>query len=304
MAVQIFRSTDPGAPSYTNVAGTFIAILDYCLLGLGWTKNFLGTNQASYTQPTGSNGLILQVDDSSASYAGLSGWTTLTSFNTGTGEFISSSSTAVAVDHALTSTPVPWRLITNGNIFHFVQEWNTASHYYGLTTFGDFVSYIPNDKWNTTLCGNYANGQVYASYMGQGLANAWNVASSTAAVARAYDQIRVNPGAAIITDYAKLGASGSSANSNCPPYPDPISGALNMSPVWIGEPTAVVVRGGLRGLMPGIWTLFAQNAPFNDGDTFTAGAGSIAGRTFEIVGINATIYGQFAIETSNTWGGF
>jgi hypothetical protein len=304
MAVQIFRSTDMGAPSYTNTAGSFIAVLDFCLLGLGWTKTVLGTNLAAYTQPAGSNGLIMQVDDSASNFGAVTGWQTLASFNTGTGKFWTDSGSYGAIDHCSTSTPAAWRLITNGKIFHFMPYWNVSSNYIGLITFGDFESYVTGDGYNTILAANYNSGQQYLGYMGVGLNAGWNGASGYSGTARSYNQINVNPGTSVITDVSLLGNTQGSAGSSAPPYPDPISGKLNMSPVWIGETLSGSNRGGLRGLMPGVWALLTRNAPFNDGDTFTAGAGPASGRTFEIVGINSSPYGQFAIETSNTWGGF
>jgi hypothetical protein len=304
MTVQVFRSTASGAPSYTNVAGSLIGVLDFCLPGLGWGRTALGTNKVAYTQPSGSNGLIMQVDDTNAAYAVITGWKTLTSFNTGTGLFYPGSSATAYVNHCSTSTPAAWRLFTNGSIFHFTTYWNVGASYSDLFTFGDYISYVPNDLYGTIIAGNYNVSSQYLGYMGSGLNTQWSAASGYSGQARSYNQINVNPGSSLITDVAKLGNSPTSAGANATPYPDPISGKLNLSPVWVCETTAGSNRGGLRGLLPGVWTLIAKNAPFNDGDTFTAGAGPISGRTFEIVGLNATTNGQCAIETSNTWGGF
>jgi hypothetical protein len=84
MTVQIFRSTDAGAPVLNGTAGSLIAVLDHCLVsGLSWTKTAFGGNQVAYTQP-GGNHRILQVDDSIGTTANVKGWETLTAFNTGT----------------------------------------------------------------------------------------------------------------------------------------------------------------------------------------------------------------------------
>ena len=313
MAVQIFRSTDAGAPTYSNVAGCFIAVLDFCLLGLGWTRTVLGTNQVAYTQPSGSNGLVLQVDDSSTTHATLNGYESVSSFNVGVGNF--NPGATINLNHGNDASAHSWRLITNGKIFHFTVDWNTGAspHYSDFVTFGDIVSYVPGDAFGTMLAGFTSAGAPYMGWTALNLNLPWNNSSGYAAICRSWNQISSptlsgnNP--VILVDQALIGGSGCSAGSSCPVYPDPISGALNLSPFWIAEGAPSIVRGGIRGLIPGVWCILGKTssaapAPFNDGDTFTAGAGPLAGRTFEFVGANGAAYGQVAIETSNTWGGF
>jgi len=316
MAVSIFRSTDGGAPAYTNAPGSLIAVLDFCLLGLGWTKTPLGTNIAAYTQPAGTNGFVLQVDDSASTYAYLCGFETLTSFNVGKNFFNPLNTPPASGGHSVVNrgsdaSAKAWRLITNGSIFHFAVTWYTSSSppYTDLCTFGDIVSYVPNDKFNTVLMGYTSPGSQYLGWAGINTQTPWNSNASTASVARAWNQISSNTLCAVMTDATLVGGSGASAGASCPNYPDPISGKLNLAPFWLADGPNTYLRGGIRGLIPGVWCILGKAsagspAPFNDGDTFTAGAGPIAGRTFEFVGAIGSPYGQVAIETSNTWGGF
>jgi hypothetical protein len=313
MAVQIFRSTDTGAPTFNNTAGSFIAVLDFCLLGLGWTKVVLGANQAAYTQPAGSNGFVLQVDDSSASQSKLNGYQALSSLNVGVGNFNPAGTPAPAgycnLNHGATSAAAPWRLITNGKIFHFSVQWQPGGTppYTDFVSFGDINSYVPGDAYATVLLG-YTSWSAPYGWIGTNLNSSWSASTGTAAVARSWNQVSLGTLPTIITDSALLNSS-ASAGANAPNYPDPVSGQLNLAPFWLAETPSTYYRGGVRGLIPGVWciagkTSSAAPAPFNDGDTFTAGSGVIAGRTFEIVGVNGSPYGQVAIETSNTWGGF
>lgn len=84
------------------------------------------------------------------------------------------------------------------------------------------------------------------------------------------------------------------------PYPNPVDGALWMSPVYINQQ-------GMRGYFKGLW--FPQHhAPLNPGDTFTAATGNLAGKSFLAASScmrwtdsNWWVNTQFFIEYSDTW---
>jgi len=316
MTVQVFRSTDPGAPVYTNTAGSLIAILDFVLLNLAvpWTKTVLAANQAAYTQPAGTNGFTLQVDDTGTTQARLTAWETLSAFNTGFNEFPSAYQmiNVIGISDGLggyvmkpsgVSNPA-WRVFTNGKIFYFYVVWTTSPDYYTGIVFGDFISYKAGDAFNTVFSCQSTASAPYKPFAS--LASAINAplgGGCFAASPRRYTQIGGSNIMGGISDSTR-GNTPTSGEQNATynPFPSVIDGSFQLAPMWITEP---ITSGsnGVRGLMPGIW--FIIHPPvFNDGYTFTASSGNIAGRSFEIVGAPASSYGVIAMETSNTWGGF
>jgi len=91
-----YTSLDSSAPQLTGAAGSLIAILDACLVNgygskspAGWTKEYSGTNVASYRNPTtgGRNGVYLDVKDTNATYYTCRGYETMTAIDTGTEPF-------------------------------------------------------------------------------------------------------------------------------------------------------------------------------------------------------------------------
>ena len=78
MAIYYYTNTSPGAPTLTGAAGSLITLLDWLLVtNLGWTKEFSGTNLASYRAATG-NRFYLGVDDTTALYSRVRGFATMT----------------------------------------------------------------------------------------------------------------------------------------------------------------------------------------------------------------------------------
>jgi len=129
------------------------------------------------------------------------------------------------------------------------------------------------------------------------LATVLTNASTGHFITRSYTQIGTAVTAGNISDSVR-GATVMGAGNLA--YPSPIAGGIPLAPCWLTEVGATL---GARGLLPGIWNIL-HNRPLTDGDTFTVSAGSLAGRSFEIVDLGASVVAQFAIETSDTWGGF
>jgi hypothetical protein len=313
MAVQIFRSTDPGAPTYTPTAGSLIAILDYVLLGLAvpWTKTVWASNQVSYTQPAGSNGFMIQIDDTGTSYARINAFETQSAFGVGFNQFPNPTQQAASfsISDGLggycpkSLNPAPWRLLTNGKFLYFFSPFSSSLDYYAAFCFGDFVSYKAGDAFNTILaCGTNSGGpnKIFSSVSA---INTVVGGGTMAGMARKFMQLGGSTLPGIITDSSRCTTTqsgNSSVASN--PFPSLIDGSLNIAPYWLTEPVSSG-SNGVRGLLPGLWFLLHPQQ-FPDGYQFTASSGLLNGRSFEAVGANGGSYGQYFIETSDTWGGF
>jgi hypothetical protein len=290
MTVQIFRSTDPGAPVLHNTAGSMIGVLDYCLVtGLGWTKAVLGTNQASYTQPAGSNGFYMQVDDTSTTTTAITAYETLTAFNTGTNEWHPTAGRVQLAKNPLSLTSVAWKLVSNGSLFHLIVIQSPASQYADLLTFGDIVSYSSGTDTHATVLMGAAAYSNNLSWVGQ-LSSSYKATATFSSVDRSYDQTTLNPTTSIPSLYEISYSGGGSSGL---PYPN-CDGTLRLAPVWLAE-----TAHSYRGLIPGVW-IPCHPAAFQTGDTFTISSGPLAGRSFDATYASNVVL----LETSNTWGGF
>lgn len=82
---------DVGAPVLNANAGTFISVLDFCMLSNGWSKVYSGTNKAAYRADAGERKFYRVLDDASMVYNSVSykalvtGYDSMSNIDTGTG---------------------------------------------------------------------------------------------------------------------------------------------------------------------------------------------------------------------------
>ena len=297
MTVQIFDNTTPGVPAYTSAPGSLITLLDYLLVTvLGWTKPFSGTNKAVYKQPASTNGFYLRVvDTGSTKYsAAVRGFETMTGVDTGAGAFPTVAQYAgdgPSVWKTEFSSNTLWRFITDGKIFYLGTR-DTTYNVYVWWGFGDFQSLITGDQYNTILIPAVNNS---SCWVGHGAATGSNASHNY--VARAGSQtgtasLMQKMAGVEVTGQNKLGFGGIA-------YPNPVTGGIDLSPVWLTDRAT----GVIRGVLPGVWNILhdtVNGGIMSHGDTF-AGAGNLTGRSF-MVHLHDDSYHMFALETSDTWG--
>lgn len=323
-----FYDSDASAPVLTASAGSFIQLLDACLVtgygaksGLGWTKVYTGTNIAVY-RTAGGNQRYLRVDDTDTQLVRVVGFESMTDINTGFNQFPTEVQQAGGLYiRKSTGATSGWVLAGNDRCFYFFPEVGNTSWTAGTSTasaggqffFGDFISYRDGDQYNTMIIGTTT------STAGNGNFSQLNVSGSPAAghlghfICRGILQLKRSIGAY----KAAWRYAGSSQYSNfamglwygfVPPYPDPISGMITMQRVQIGErmqqqnANLATDFVAARGYLPGLWA--PQQTGFAHGDTFN-GSG---GKTFLAVtaysrnnGATTTLAGMAFLETSNTW---
>ena len=298
------------APALTGIAGSLISVLDYCLTdatyGIGWTKQYSGTNTAVYKQPAGTNGFYLAVDDSVGQNATVCGFETMSSVSAGIGRFPTLSqrsalqsgwNSAFYKSGSLDAVNRAWQFFSNGKIFYLV-GYNNASSNTSVSTcnilvFGDFTSYAPVDAFNTILLANSSLSATSTSLSLFYARDAWT-STTDGVAARSYTQL----GSAVyMTPVGQSGLQNGTGNyfgGSGEAFPSPITGGLNMIPVQVAENNV-----GIRGVLPGMWNPLHVR-PFNPGDTFS-GTGVLAGKTFETSTVGGTSYGLLLFETSDTW---
>lgn len=298
MAYFTARSTDGGAPTLNGTVGSFIAVLDYCLVTTaGWTKVYSGTNKAAYRFAVG-NPLLQVLDNAALGDARqvlLRGYESMTDVDTGVNPFPNVTQHTNGLfahkSSVLDATARGWKFFATDGFFYLV------THTLGATLtgqcytycFGEFIKYKPSDTHNFLLSAY----TVFASNYLQGGTNGSGVPGKF--VKRGVDG--VTPSVAF-----NLLANGYIVNSEWGvpavtpvTYPNPADGGLYISPVEL------YYNSSLMGRVPGLWVPRHSNIAFTVGDTFQATInGSL--RTFEFV----HSYQDFQlrpliVETSNTW---
>jgi len=317
MAFYNLSSLSAGAPALTGVAGSLITVLDWLLVTtMGWTKPYSATNKAAYQQPAGTNGFVLLVDDTNASYGLMRAYESMSSITTGVNPFPNTSqlSGGTKLYRSSTSSAVarPWRFVSNGKLFHFLFDQNGTipsgvNAWTGTTsvfTFGDFVSYKPGDVYNTVLIGDTDNYVGSPSYCAAAQITILSSSSTPGTyVARPHTQTGLSIGANRQVDFSLGGSYAGSTYSPAQAFPSPVHGGIDLGRVYIGDPG--VCR---RGYLPGSWfwghsVPTVTSAGVQSGDTFSGGEGTeLAGKTFEWYRIGpVNNQAAFVLETSN-WG--
>jgi len=309
MAIYYLTNTSPGAPSLPSYAtpGSFIAVLDFCLVAtMGWTKEFSGTNTATYRAPTG-NRFYLGVDDTSTT-----GVVRLRGFE---------SATAPGVAAASGTNPFPsdaqlnggmyllrggsstsynttdWVFVSDGKLFYYHSRlYSTGFSNYGtpMLIFGDFIRYNPSDSFNSCLIAETgSNVSVFSTPFTLRILS--DTGSAGVAFPRSYTGTGTSLLGNLIGDPYKVGTSTSFIVGNRGiRYPNMLTGTMDMSYVEIGE------SAGVRGRLPGYWyPLHVQ--PMTADSTFT-GTGSNSGKTFKVRAADRDSSGQLFLEISDTWG--
>jgi len=301
VAVAVVTSEDMGAPALTGQVGSLLAVLDFALLPLGWTKPFSGVNKAAYRMGAGLQH-YLRVDDSGAGTGGarearLRAFESMADVDTGTFPYPTVAQAASGAfwrkSATLDATPRPWLIVADPRTVYVCVQTGDVTGHYMSEMFGEFFSFKANDLGRSGLTGRTAENSALSSN---------NALAQTTAVGVT--------GTATSTHYlARDLAGGTGVTFGCHGYwvaqatgdlegqlafPNAADGKILLSPVWVHDTTSRAVHGRMRGFRH-FAHVFASVA---DRDTF-----SDATHTYLIVkptGIN-TNRGIFCFIISDTW---
>ncbi len=340
MTTRIYYSTDAGAPSLSGTQGTLISVLDWCLVSgapipAGWTKEYTTTNVAVFRPATG-NRLYLRVDetyaDASVSCARLLGYETMSAHSTGTGQFPASSQKIgtpsgappgiLAVKSSTAdATARPWVVIAtesfvyvwcNTNRTNLNEELDTNARP-NLYSFGDIVSQMTDDAYNTIVTGSnsVSVSDCYTAFASSGwLGDDGDVANF---MARPFTQLQGSLTVSKTWNKMATTTSAQSGNATGLANPYPLGGQLFLSKFKIIEQHAQFsygtnLNGIYRGNMPGMWAIMhdVRSLGFQDGSIMTnfydENGQSLQGRTFMLKYVmTQNNIGVVMFETSNTW---
>lgn len=183
MTVTVYSSSDVGAPTFNQVAGSLITLLDACLVNgygskaaAGWTKEYSATNQAVYKMASGGTDSVLVVKDAATtncvttagltsilmgaeSASGANAWKNTFPYGGG-------ASVIPIIRKPDTGTgDAAWMLIANGRFFYLFTRrsgWRTTNgedyRYWSMFFFGDIEKLLESDESNCIIGGT--NNQV------------------------------------------------------------------------------------------------------------------------------------------------
>ena len=315
MTVRVYRWDDASAPVLTGQAGSRSALLKACLVtgygakvAAGWSNPYSGTNIEAFTNSSaaGGTGYGILVTDTNAQYASVIGYESITVGGVVTNQFPTSAQQAAGMviyaSSTADTTPRPWLVVADEKRFYIWIGYNvTVATGLGTTAYailcfaGDLVGANVADPYRFMIVGgttstsgsnyigglstNVANG---ATVTGHYLARNYSGATISRLCGKTASNLQVN------AQY--MGTSGV-------PYPDPASGGMLLSRVYVHDGDAAYQ---IRGVMPGLYNTL-HNLPGNPGDTFS-GVGALSGNTYILLDIpNTTTRCRAAIEISDTW---
>lgn len=310
MPPRLYLSTDPGAPTLSPTAGSFINVLRACLVDgygdkppAGWSLSFSqGTppTKAGFRQGarTGYPSFDLYVDNT-GSDAGLAGYEQLTGADTGTGRFPAPGTFSVSTRGRTSSG---WVVLADERTFYFFTPDLGSDTGFGPVWFGDFVSFKPGDLYACLLAAPGDSRPYYTTSNGFNMNYAMNSIGYGMVAARAYDGVTLSPSIGIHTDAAKC-LYVPSGDPALRPGVNPSDARLWVGTIYVHEPTLV-----LRGYLRGIWAALSHRDSVADGLEFD-GEGALAGRRFRwtrvggyrTVGDSSRFAGAFVFEVSDTW---
>ena len=314
MTVRVYRWDDASAPGLTGQAGSRAALLKACLVtgygsktAAGWSNPYSATNIEAFTNSsTGGTGYGILVTDTSAQYASMVGYESITGGGVLTNQFPTSAqvATGLVIFSSLTAdaTPRPWLLIADEKRFYLWIGYSVttgtglATSSYMLMFFaGDLTGLNPADPYRFMVIGNTSasatpnffatiNSYVQNGSVVQGHYMARNLSGSTVS------KTCGKTGGCYAGGAGSMGTTGGA-------YPDAASGGMLLYPVFVNDADAT---SQIRGHMPGLYNPI-HNLPGNSGDTFS-GVGSLGGKSFLL--LDASNNGarcRVALETSDTW---
>jgi hypothetical protein len=299
----IYKSVDASAPVLTGQAGTFLNLLDKCLIdgygskaAAGWTKEFSGTNRAVYRAPSGLRH-YLNVNDTGTTRAPWNGFLTASAVDVGTGMYpVSGSPTQVYKSNTGDTSQRPWLLAADArSIILLIDSYQSNPTLFAgvLHLFGEFYSLKTSDLYRS-FCGgeNPTSGKLLAAVSGGRLG-----------VARHSSQVGT-PILMFIGAHQSLGSQTGAGDTShwMPgswPFPNVADSSVHLTRVTVESPTHGL-RGYVRGLMATDHTGFSTDLS-DLIDVDGASPGVYAGKNFIMVRVRSS-FGQawLALETT-TW---
>lgn len=277
--------------------------ISFKMAPLGFSKLFAGPNLAAYrSSDMTSTNCVLRVDDTSAQFARVVGYESMSDINTGVGAFPSASQMAGGGYWAKSvnsnATAVSWFLIGDGRIFYFGvspgYSSSTANLIGSIRCFGDIVPERPGgDAYGCVL--NYGVTSSPTASMSDGEIGSAQITQFQTAMPREYTGL----GSAVLNSVLYLGQTSnnySGVTGGMGSFPSKASGGL-----WLLA-KAVCGSGDStpRGILPGCYHVPQSGVftSFKQGDV-APGADMLAGRNLVAAYNSAAVAMSIAATAAN-----
>jgi len=307
----IYRSTDSSAPTVSGTAGDLVNLLDKCLVAgygsktaAGWSKDFTGTNKATFRAPSG-NRMYLRVQDDGPGAGGarearLTGYESMTDVDTGMAPFPTAAQGVGGVAMVVArksstadATTRAWIVFADARtVYVFITTGDTG---YRSFCFGEFFSLLTTtDNFRTMIIGRNAENSAAAGSDNLDLMSAGFSITNGHFMARGHTGLGGSINFGTHGDHAKNGNS--TLTQGIVALLNPADGGAFMSPIWIHDITTTPVNG-IRGRLRGMWHFVHTFSLVGDQETFN-GNFELAGKSFFAMrSPNAALY---VMETSDT----
>lgn len=332
MTMRVYSSTDASAPTLQGVVGgayssgwadgSLLNLLDKVLVtgygsktAAGWTRSFTGTSKGVFKQGAGCGFHLRVLDDGSltagAREASFYGEETASDVDTGTGLFPTAAQQATGLKMRKSETADtvqrPWVLYADNKTFYLFVYTGNATAYLAGMCFGDFFSFKSGDAYNCIAIGRVTSA-IADTLTNEALDLVNGGTTSTVIghyVPRGYTQlgtaVNVEKRGTSFNMATASGAAAMGSYTGWSVFPNPEDSGFYIGRLYIIDNTTTPTRN-LRGYLRGLWSpqVTADVTPFEY--TF-AGVGTIASRTFKILGLRTgnAAAGRYVIETSDTW---
>jgi len=178
--------------------------------------------------------------------------------------------------------PRPWSLFTDGRMIYFFCDPNGNAGWMGGFVFGEGVSYLSPDPFNSLLHSSY----IINTQFGFGPLTNGSGADSAHYLARSYSQVM-----GAVTGYRYSHGRTSYMGDTGQAYPAPCGSAFHAWPVEYWESTTVA-----RGLLPGLWNPIHDSEPSHG--TQITDIPQLPGRTLVVQALNTA---RFAFDITGPW---
>lgn len=324
----IYRSTDPGAPLLSGLAGALVTLLDVLLVdgygtgadhkaGMGWTKAFSGSNVRVYrNSPVTGTGFYLRVDDTTQRSALIRGFSAMTDIDTGADATPSVATKSVGSrwDKSLVAAADGRHWIAVGTEKFFYLFVDTGNQYaaYGSAAMhphyaGDIASLKPGDRHQYVVSykGSDTEGSSAIGYSLRG-ASGWGSSPSSDSATCCFIGRNMSgvPGSlrAFVTASGQQGTAAFGGNAQYPPYPYAANSGLLYAAVEVHE-GAFQPRGFLPGLYAPLHRRpFPEMTMISDVGGLPSGVQLLAkGYMLDSTGYNDGYAGQVLIDLTSGW---
>ena len=246
-----------GAPALTGEAGSLIAILKWALPQLGWTLEFEDTvnNRAAFrNSPAVGSGYYLRVRDNAADHtfdnyvAAVEGFSSMTDVDTGLDGFPAATDNFFLKSPTLDATVREYTIIGTDTFFWWLPNFPTLIEGHRIFGAGDYLPFDQADTTNFCIIGKEST-----SASAPGLYSGIEEVSTASTSVGGDIHIAFKRDGSVDQDVIPLAAPNGNERGwhmgHDGVYPDPYTGSINTSRVFLGDRAE---NSAYVGLLPGL----------------------------------------------------